>query len=885
MHQVQYPRAFSALAVALCLAGAAHAGVIRNLATPGIEYTSIQAAVDAAAEGDVLLLSSGAYMPFTIDGKSLTLTALPGSTVSVQGTVIVRNLPADREVDLIGLSTFTPWISATTGPPGLLLHTNAGHVRIADCNFVGASATGGSPSGTRGGSGIEIIQCAQVVLIDCTAQGGAGNREFCPYPPWTFTYAGDGGDGILSVDSLLSIHGGDFRGGLGGDGEMFAGNGGSGYHCSSAYFLAAGASFLGAAGGKCTGYDECLWRSGDGGHGIYLGVGPAKLLDVASLGGPSGYFWPPARPGVPGVAYAGPGIYTGLPGIARTLSTPRIAGDGLPVSVGVSGVPGEQVLCAASAISLFTFVPPFSGTWLIDGTDYGRRANFLGTISGSGSSNFSFTTAALLWPEVARRTTMQCQLLASGQKTLSDPALQVLIDRASAPDCNGNGVNDFVDLVQGTSLDLNANLIPDECDSSFGHLYVDASAPPGGNGSPALPFQSLGPAFQFAFDGDTIHVANGTYDGASNRNLDFAGRDLAVRSNNGPASCVIDLQAAGRAFSLAHSESATARIEGFTIQNGAELNGAAIELVGSSPTIENCVFIACSAQERGGAIRGTNSSARISDCTFIDNHAGPALGYDLGGGAIALQGGIPSIGTCSFRDNASDGIGGAILVQPGPTGLTLISHCEFRTNSAASGGAIGAPGLGWGTLHVVNSLLAGNTANSGGALACERTAGMIINCTFSSNLASDAGVLSVRNSSTPGWTFANSILWGNGATQVYMQETAAALTFVYNDVKGGPGTIVSTGGNLVWTLTNIDANPLFIDSSFNLGSSSPCLDSADNNRVPADSLDLDGDGNTTERIPVDLNFLPRFVDIPGAPNTGNGQSPLVDRGCQERQAP
>lgn len=40
--------------------------------------------------------------------------------------------------------------------------------------------------------------------------------------------------------------------------------------------------------------------------------------------------------------------------------------------------------------------------------------------------------------------------------------------RALAVDCNGNGVNDPLDISGGTSADCNVNAIPDECDLAGG---------------------------------------------------------------------------------------------------------------------------------------------------------------------------------------------------------------------------------------------------------------------------------------------------------------------------------------------------------------------------------------------------------------------------------
>jgi len=56
---------------------------------------------------------------------------------------------------------------------------------------------------------------------------------------------------------------------------------------------------------------------------------------------------------------------------------------------------------------------------------------------------------------------------------------------------------------------------------------------------------------------------------------------------------------------------------------------------------------------------------------------------------------------------------------------------------------------------------------------------------------------------------------------------------------------------------------------------SPCIDAGDNTAVPADTTDLDADGNTAEPIPFDLDGKPRIVD---GDNDGNS---VVDMGAFE----
>jgi len=61
-------------------------------------------------------------------------------------------------------------------------------------------------------------------------------------------------------------------------------------------------------------------------------------------------------------------------------------------------------------------------------------------------------------------------LLAGGVTPSAFPrahaAAQPLSSETSAPDCNGNGVEDAVDIASGYSVDQDGNGIPDECDNS-----------------------------------------------------------------------------------------------------------------------------------------------------------------------------------------------------------------------------------------------------------------------------------------------------------------------------------------------------------------------------------------------------------------------------------
>jgi hypothetical protein len=94
-----------------------------------------------------------------------------------------------------------------------------------------------------------------------------------------------------------------------------------------------------------------------------------------------------------------------------------------------------------------------------------------------------------------------------------------------------------------------------------------------------------------------------------------------------------------------------------------------------------------------------------------------------------------------------------------------------------------------------------------------------------------------------------------------------------------------TGASSIWV--DILHRPRTLFRTAAVGS--PCIDAGDNTVVPIDSHDLDNDGNTAERVPVDLDGLSRFVDDPFTIDSGRSDPPnypqIVDMGAYEHQRP
>ena len=85
-------------------------------------------------------------------------------------------------------------------------------------------------------------------------------------------------------------------------------------------------------------------------------------------------------------------------------------------------------------------------------------------------------------------------------------------------------------------------------------------------------FSTIQGAIDAAVDGDTVIVADGTYTGEGNRDLDFSGKAITVRSENGAENCIINCEGTEaeyhRGFNFINGEDAVSVLDSFTIING-----------------------------------------------------------------------------------------------------------------------------------------------------------------------------------------------------------------------------------------------------------------------------------------------------------------------------
>jgi len=278
-----------------------------------------------------------------------------------------------------------------------------------------------------------------------------------------------------------------------------------------------------------------------------------------------------------------------------------------------------------------------------------------------------------------------------------------------------------------------------------------------------------------------------------------------------------------------------------------------------------------------GAETGRNERNWETHPTVVDGQAaGTVVSALPGSGLCGIDGLTIRNGTGTLLNNAR--YGGGVYCQ---SALPLIANVRIVGNTAAYGAGIYCASA---SPKFANAVVAGNSASASGGGAYHRySSPRLSNCTFSANSASSGAGLANFSSSSP--SLVNCILWGNSGPAITNNSSTATVT--YSDVQGGSaGTgnlavnprfvrVPGPGPDDTWATSDDD----YGDLRLQIGS--PCVDAGNNAGMPADTLDLDGDGNIAEPLPFDLGRRPRFVDDVYTPDIGSGAAPLVDIGAYE----
>lgn len=321
---------------------AALASEVHVVAETGGDFTTLQAAIDAAVTGDVVLVQSNfTSESAVIDGKAITLVADPAVySFHVEHLFLrVRNTPAGTTTVIRGAR-----LANQAGADGVIeIEHCQGHVHLEDVVLSGPEGAKAVLVATAGRPSLILRDNASVSIHSSVFTGGRG-FDTClscleygiPLPP---TY---GGPGAIAIDTRMSVHDTVFAGGAGGaflNGTLV--DSGCGLQVSGGSAILSGTTACAGAGM---------------GHGLLLEgsfSAPLQLHDTHLVAGSTG--------GQP--LFAPLGATTVLPGHARSFAFNGPLREQEIAPLTFEGEPGDLVLLAIGVDGATLPNPPLVG-WL-----------------------------------------------------------------------------------------------------------------------------------------------------------------------------------------------------------------------------------------------------------------------------------------------------------------------------------------------------------------------------------------------------------------------------------------------------------------------------------------------------------------------------------------
>ncbi|MBA7468462.1 hypothetical protein ES707_03713 [subsurface metagenome] len=245
-------------------------------------------------------------------------------------------------------------------------------------------------------------------------------------------------------------------------------------------------------------------------------------------------------------------------------------------------------------------------------------------------------------------------------------------------------------------------------------LYVDDDGP--------ADFNNIQAGIDASADGDTVLVAPGTYTGDGNWDIDFKGKAITVKSEDGPESCIIDCDTlysstgrpwpdSHRGFNFHSNEDTNSVVCGFTVTGGGNRihkdEGGAFYCEGSSPTIRDCIIVH-NAAGSGGGIWARNSHMYVSNCIITENFA------DHGdGGGICIISGEVCLVNCIISGNVTVYYGYGVYCEGGNHQFTNCTVTGNRLRGERGGGGIRfSVGREDAVCNLTNCIVWGNRAGS-----------------------------------------------------------------------------------------------------------------------------------------------------------------------------
>ena len=339
-------------------------------------------------------------------------------------------------------------------------------------------------------------------------------------------------------------------------------------------------------------------------------------------------------------------------------------------------------------------------------------------------------------------------------------------------------------------------------------LYVDQSAIGNNSGSSwANAFNNLQAALTAAAYGDTIKIADGIYKPTetADRSISFAIKnDISIYgAYAGYGAANPDARSATLYPTILSGDIGTIGITDDNSYHVVTTNGVSSTTFLDGLTITDGNANGSSPNDSGAGIYNLAGSPQINNCSFTNNLA------NFAGAGIYNSSSTPTITNCLFTGNYANpgltshtgGGGGIYNTASSP----VILNCSFLNNKADCGGG-GIANIAGSNSIITNSLFVNNTeANWGGAIRSQSSNPIVTNSVFIANSATIYGGAIDCDRASP--SFTNCTFYGN---------TAASGGGVINisTVSGSPSAPTMT--NCILWNNSPNNNPTFMGGSITM---------------------------------------------------------------------
>ncbi len=387
-----------------------------------------------------------------------------------------------------------------------------------------------------------------------------------------------------------------------------------------------------------------------------------------------------------------------------------------------------------------------------------------------------------------------------------------------------------------------------------------------------------------AVSGDTVVVAPGTYV----ERINFMGKAITVRSEQGPDGTIIDGGGAGPVVTFQSGETRASVLRGFTVRGGyIAHSGGGIYIWNASPTVEGNVIAdnrACS----GAGIYSQFGSPLVANNRITRNAStgctgGWGMGVYVGGNSSAE---IVDNEISENRGEAASGGGLALFAA----GNATVSGNVIKNNSTSGPAGCGYGGgirtANFSQVRLINNLIVGNSACVGAGIDWVASSG--VNVWVNNTVAANSASVSWPAVHVSGYdarhALHNNIFAASAGPAFYCDNTTGVSLPVLssNDVFSGDGAAYGgTCGDQTGIDGNISADPKFLDAAggdFRVTMTSPAIDTGNGSAPYLPAVDVaggqrvvDGDGDGDARVDI------------GALEYRN-RAPVADAGPDQRVA-